>query len=139
MRFLCAALLLPALLFAASAARAHAFIDHGRPVGGRTLGQPATTISLWFTQELEPAFSTVSIIDQGGQRVDSGDAQVDARDQTLLHASLKPLPPGTYKVIWRVVSVDTHTTEGAFTFPVAGLPWPPTPAPPPRPPHPCPA
>src|SRR5260221_13365716 len=120
MRFLYAPLLLPALLFAASAARAHAFLDHASPAVGSTLRQPPTTISLRFTQELEPAFSTVSIIDQGGQRVDSGDAQVDARDQSLLHASLKPLPPGTYKVIWRVVSVDTHTTEGAFTFRVGG-------------------
>ena len=26
------------------------------------------------------------------------------------------LPPGTYKVIWRVLSVDTNRTEGDFTF-----------------------
>ena len=26
------------------------------------------------------------------------------------------LPPGTYKVIWRVLSVDTHRTQGDFTF-----------------------
>jgi methionine-rich copper-binding protein CopC len=120
MRFLYASLLLPALLFAAPAARAHAFLDHASPAVGSTVRQPPAAITLWFTQELEPAFSTVSIVDQGGQRVDGGDAQVDARDQTLLHASLKPLPPGTYKVMWRVVSVDTHTTEGTFTFRVGG-------------------
>jgi methionine-rich copper-binding protein CopC len=33
-----------------------------------------------------------------------------------MHVSLKPLRPGTYKVSWRVLSVDTHTTEGTFTF-----------------------
>jgi hypothetical protein len=27
-----------------------------------------------------------------------------------------PLTPGTYRVSWRVVSVDTHPTEGNFTF-----------------------
>jgi copper resistance protein C len=120
MRFLYAPLLLPALLLAAPAARAHAFLDHANPAVGSTLRQPPAVVSLWFTQELEPAFSTLSIVDQSGQRVDGGDAQVDARDQTLLHASLKLLPPGTYKVIWRVVSVDTHTTEGTFTFRVGG-------------------
>jgi methionine-rich copper-binding protein CopC len=26
------------------------------------------------------------------------------------------LAPGTYRVMWRVISVDTHQTEGAFTF-----------------------
>ena len=28
----------------------------------------------------------------------------------------KPLSPGTYKVIWRVLSVDTHRTQGNFSF-----------------------
>jgi len=120
MRFVYASLLLPALLFAAPAARSHAFLDHASPAVGSTVRQPPAAISIWFTQELEPAFSTIAITDQGGQRVDGGDAKVDARDQTLLRASLKPLPPGTYKVSWHVVSVDTHTTEGTFTFRVAG-------------------
>jgi methionine-rich copper-binding protein CopC len=34
----------------------------------------------------------------------------------VMRIGLKPLPPGTYKVHWRVLSVDTHTTEGAFSF-----------------------
>ena len=112
--------LLPVLLFAAPAARAHAFLDHASPAVGSTVRQAPAAISIWFTQELEPAFSTITITDEGGQRVNAGDATVDARDQTLLRASLKPLPPGTYKVAWHVVSVDTHTTEGTFTFRVAG-------------------
>jgi copper resistance protein C len=33
--------------------------------------------------------------------------------------SLRPLSPGSYKVVWRVLSVDTHTTEGSFSFSVA--------------------
>ncbi len=120
MRFLYASLLLPTRLLAAPAARSPAFLDHASPAVGSTVRQPPAAISLWFTQELEPAFSTITITDQGGQRVDGGDAKVDPRDQTLLRASLKPLPPGTYKVTWHVVSVDTHTTDGTFTFHVAG-------------------
>ena len=30
------------------------------------------------------------------------------------------LAPGSYKVHWHALSVDTHTTEGAFTFHVGG-------------------
>ncbi len=115
-RLLRLCLLLPALLVGAPAAWAHAFLDHANPAVGSTVRQPPGAISLWFTQELEPAFSTVSVVDQNGQRVDAGNAAVDSHDATLLRASLKPLPPGTYKVIWRVVSVDTHATEGSFTF-----------------------
>jgi methionine-rich copper-binding protein CopC len=35
-----------------------------------------------------------------------------------LTVKLKALPPGTYKVIWRVLSVDTHRTQGSFSFSV---------------------
>jgi methionine-rich copper-binding protein CopC len=31
---------------------------------------------------------------------------------------LKALRPGTYRVSWHAVSIDTHRTEGAFTFTV---------------------
>jgi methionine-rich copper-binding protein CopC len=31
---------------------------------------------------------------------------------------LKQLSAGTYRVRWHVLSVDTHTTEGSFTFQV---------------------
>ena len=34
----------------------------------------------------------------------------------VYNVSVKPLPPGTYRVHWKVLSVDTHTTEGNFTF-----------------------
>ncbi len=81
--------------------------------------RPAT-LRIWFTQELEPAFSTVTVTDASGARVDDGDVKVDAKDQTLMQVSLKKLPPGTYTVKWRVVSVDTHTTDGDFTFTVGG-------------------
>jgi methionine-rich copper-binding protein CopC len=47
------------------------------------------------------------------------DAAVDPENQALLRVSLSELRPGGYRVIWRVVSVDTHVTEGAFTFKVA--------------------
>ncbi len=97
-------------------AHAHAFLDHASPAVGGTVQRPPEKVNLWFTQRLEPAFSTIEIVDRSGHRVDGGDGTVDIGDATLLHVSLKPLPPGTYKVIWRVVSVDTHATSGDYTF-----------------------
>jgi hypothetical protein len=40
----------------------------------------------------------------------------------VLQVPLKPLGPGTYRVKWRVLSVDTHVTEGDFTFRVSKNP-----------------
>ena len=103
----------------AAAASAHAFLDHALPAVGSTSHGSPPELRLWFTQELEPAFSTVKVVDAGGKQVDKGDASVDAQDHKLLKVSLPPLAPGAYKVMWRVTSVDTHTTSGSFPIQIA--------------------
>ena len=95
---------------------AHAFLDHAAPPVGSTLGAPPADVRIWFTQELEPAFSGIEVTDAAGARVDDGAPRVDDRDHTLLIVGLKNLTPGEYKVHWHVISVDTHATEGNFTF-----------------------
>ena len=100
-------------------AHAHVFLDHAAPAVGSTVRAPPAQIKLWFTQALEPAFSTVRVVDRSNQRVDRGDARVDAADATVLQVSVPTLAPGRYRVVWRVLSVDTHVTEGDFTFDVA--------------------
>ena len=115
-----ALLLLPAALFAAAAgARAHAFLDRAEPRVGSTVRTAPTDVKLWFTERLEPAFSRVEVVNEAGQRVDRADGAVDPSNPALLRASLVPLSPGLYTVIWRVVSVDTHVTEGDFAFRLA--------------------
>ena len=104
---------------ACSTARAHAFLDHAAPAVGSTVRAPPSQVRLWFTQPLEPAFSTVRVVDRSNTRVDRGDARVDARDGTTLQVSVPALAPGRYRVVWRVLSVDTHVTEGDFSFDVA--------------------
>jgi len=104
---------------AASPAHAHAFLDHATPAVGSTVHGSPPRVELWFTQNLEPAFSTVRVFDVGNRRQDKGDAKVDPRNATLLQVSLPQLAPGRYRVKWRVLSVDTHVTEGDFTFVVA--------------------
>jgi len=107
------------LLMGAAGAGAHAFLDRADPRAGSTVKVAPAQVRIWFTESLEPAFSTVRVLDQAGRQVDKGDSQVDPTNLRLLRVSLPPLPPGTYKVIWRVLSVDSHVTEGDFTFRVA--------------------
>jgi methionine-rich copper-binding protein CopC len=102
-----------------SLAHAHAFLDHALPAVGSAVRASPVQVKLWFTQTLEPAFSTAQVFDRGGKRIDKADAQVDRADATLLSVSVPKLAPGTYRVKWRVLSVDTHVTEGDFTFDVA--------------------
>jgi methionine-rich copper-binding protein CopC len=100
------------------AAGAHAFLDHALPRVGSTIKASPPQLKIWFSQRLEPAFSRVQVFDSSGKRVDNGDSRVDSSDDTLLTASLPQLAPGTYRVAWRVLSVDTHVTEGDFSFDV---------------------
>lgn len=102
-------------LTAAQAAYAHAFLDHAEPRVGSTVPSAPKEVVLSFTQNLEPAFSSVEVSDANGARVDQGKARISA---STMRVSLKSLPPGTYRVRWQVLSVDTHTTEGNFSFQV---------------------
>ena len=112
-------LALAVLLWGAAGAGAHAFLDRADPRVGSTVRTPPIQVRLWFTESLEPAFSSVQVVNEAGQRVDKGDSQVDPSNLALLRISLASLPPGTYNVIWRVLSVDSHVTQGDFTFRVA--------------------
>src|SRR6201996_9323188 len=94
-------------------AEAHAFLDHAEPRVGSTVPTAPREVVLFYTQNLEPAFSSVEVSDANGARVDQGKPRISA---STMRVGVKPLPPGTYRVRWQVLSVDTHTTEGNFTF-----------------------
>ena len=94
-------------------AEAHAFLDHAVPRVGSTVPTAPRQVSLSFTQNLEPAFSSVEVSDAKGARVDLGKPSISA---SVMRIGLKQLSPGTYRVRWHVLSVDTHTTEGSFIF-----------------------
>lgn len=95
---------------------AHAFLDHSDPAVGSTVPASPSVMHLWFTQELEPAFSWVTVSDKSGASVNDGPATIDPNNKSEFDVKLKQLAPGTYTVKWHALSVDTHTTEGDFTF-----------------------
>ncbi|MGH8094790.1 MAG: copper resistance CopC family protein [Chthoniobacterales bacterium] len=95
---------------------AHAFLQQAAPAVGSTLPASPNEVKIWFTEQIEPAFSKIQVLSASGQEVDKRDVHVDRSNPALLEVSLPPLRTGTYKVVWRVVSVDTHVTEGSFNF-----------------------
>ena len=101
------------LLLATSEASAHALLDHAEPRVGNTVATAPREGTLWFTQKLEPAFSSITVTNSAGQRVDAGKTRVSGNQMSV---SLRSGGAGTYRVNWRVLSVDTHRTDGSFTF-----------------------
>ena len=118
MRLLLRAIALLSALALPEGALAHAFLDRAVPaVGSKVHGRPAK-MRLRFSQPLEPAFSTIRVVDAGGHQVDRKDKQLDPADASVLKVSLPRLAPGVYRVLWRVLSADTHVTEGDYSFEV---------------------
>jgi copper resistance protein C len=120
MRIIAAVFLLATVLSGPAAVRAHAFLDHSDPAVGSTVPTAPAELHIWFTQELEPAFSSVQVTDKSGAVVNDGPSAVDPNNKQEMDIKLKPLQAGTYTVKWHALSVDTHTTQGDFTFQVKG-------------------
>jgi copper resistance protein C len=94
----------------------HSGLQRTEPPVESTLRRPPSEVKLYFTEHLEPAYSTVRVKDGRGAQVDRQDAHVDPSNPLLMRVTLQPLEHGTYTVVWRVLSVDSHVTEGRFTF-----------------------
>lgn len=106
------------LALAPTLAQAHAELVRSTPARRAVLVRPPDRVQLWFSERLEPAFSRLSVWDAAGVQVDLADAQVGADDPKRLAVSLGPIGPGTYRVRFRVLSVDGHVVESEYPFTV---------------------
>ena len=104
-------------LVSSGAALAHAAFHHANPQAGSTVSESPHEVALTFTDTLGAAFSSADVTDSSGVRVDEGKSQANGN---MIRIGLKTLLPGSYRVHWRAVSVDTHRSEGSFTFSVRG-------------------
>ena len=109
-------ILLLILIAGAAWLEAHAFLKEAEPGVGSTIQTSPSEIRIRFTENIEPAVSSIQVFDASGKEVDKRDLHLDRSDHALLHVSLPRLGAGIYKVVWRVVSIDTHVTGGSFTF-----------------------
>jgi copper resistance protein C len=114
-----AALALGAWLVATGGAGAHGLLERAEPRPGSTVRASPAAVRVWFSERVEIAFSSVRVLDREGRPVDAGAATVDPVGPRVLRVALRPLAPGSYVVRWRVLSVDSHVTEGEFSFRVA--------------------
>ena len=112
--------ILAALLLAPSLACAHARLQNAVPPAGSTVRHAPEELILTYSEAIEPRFSQVDVNDATGTRMDHGTVHVDPHDSKHLLVPLKPLPPGRYTVVWHAVSVDTHKTQGSYSFTVSG-------------------
>jgi copper transport protein len=119
------------LLTTAPAAHAHARFVAGTPAAGATITQAPAEILLRFSERIETSFGGVQVFGPDGQRVPSGEPRITG---TEVRVAMEPVTaPGTYTVVFRIISGDSHPVESRLAFVFA------PPAPSPNPAEPSPA
>lgn len=138
------ALLLLGLALLVSLGSAHAYLESSDPEGGTTVETLPAEIVLTLSEPVELQFSTFNVWrledapvddrralieaagsllervlplrDDAAQRADTGVLN-DPGSSAVIRIGLKEgLEPGTYVVMWRVLSIDTHTGEDLTLF-----------------------
>lgn len=126
-------------LVAPRPAFAHATLIRSDPADGALLDSAPGQVQLWFSEEINPRFSMVRLLDATGQPLAIATGGAPAAERTSLRLAPPDLAPGAYIALWKVLSeVDGHWSQGVVIFGVGaemnldvgsgaateGLPWP---------------
>ena len=126
----CAATLLAALAMPANAS-AHAELDSVSPADKSTVQGSPTEIVMTFTQNLDPAKSSIRVVDPGGKVVVQGGTVAAGSPRKMTLAVDPALQPGAYTIRWTSFSSeDQEQARGTTSFTVTAAPTPsPSPSP----------
>ena len=106
------------LAVAAPQASAHAALLRTTPGDAEILQTAPTEVTLTFGETVGIGLGQLRVLSAKGARVDAG-APTQSSGGTVVHVPVRgDLADGTYVVVWRVVSADSHPVSGAFTFSV---------------------
>ncbi len=97
---------------------AHATLDDAVPAKNAELAAAPKAVTLRFNENLEPAFSSIKLVDAAGNAVLTKKATVEATDPRTLHMPVEALTPGRYTVEWVGVGHDGHRRTGSYRFTV---------------------
>lgn len=134
------------------AAAAHSSLKSSTPENGSTLAEAPSEVTLEMKEAVEVRFSIFKVYpletspelsrreltaaaealieevlelrDDDEARVDTGVVTEERTTPTITLSLREDLEPGSYLVMWRALSIDSHTTEGfiIFTFDPEQLP-----------------
>jgi methionine-rich copper-binding protein CopC len=100
-------------------ASAHAFLVRASPSVGSTVSPPPKMLVMTFTEGLEIPFCSVAVTDGMGMNDAAGKPRDVPGHPDQMQVPLNIQMPGKILVTWHAVSVDTHKTQGSFSFTVA--------------------
>jgi methionine-rich copper-binding protein CopC len=95
-------------------AQAHATYKSSNPADESTVSSAPSQITAEFTEPMSNG-SYMTVWDPCGEDSSSGSSQTGSS----MSVGNTSTAAGTYSVFWRAVSIDSHVTEGTFTFNVS--------------------
>jgi hypothetical protein len=96
---------------------AHAEYVSSTPAQNAILHQAPTTVSILFSEQVNPTGSTIQVFDVNGKQVTTTEAQVDRTNLKVVTVSMQANGSELYVVVWRTVSaVEGHHDSGSFRF-----------------------
>lgn len=103
------------LVSAQSAAYAHAALVRSEPSANARLATSPTRVRLLFSEEADPTLAQLSLVADDGS-VTRLAAAGDPHDVHAIVAPVASLAPGSYRLVWRIVSADGHPVDGSIIF-----------------------
>lgn len=95
---------------------AHAILVKSQPEADSTIAESPKQVDVWFNDKVGSEYKALAVINSAGARVDNKDIEQETFDPSHLYTTVTNLPPDTYTVRYRVVSLDTHIVTGKFKF-----------------------
>ncbi|MDR4516744.1 MAG: copper resistance protein CopC [Nitrosomonas sp.] len=103
-------------LMQANTVWAHASLVKSDPPRRASLSKSPAQIQLWFNEEIETAYASVAVLDSNGKTVSVDEPKAVEEDPKSVILAMPELEPGSYKVQFRVLSVDGHVVESDYSF-----------------------
>ena len=104
----------------ANPVEAHAGLKSSQPAASSVLEKSPKEIVLKFAEQVEISFGSIRLFDANSNLIvlpaPNYGFTNDVVDAKTVRVNVPDLEPGSYLVIWRVVSVDSHPVQGAFGF-----------------------
>ncbi len=105
------------LVGSVQSALAHAEYASSEPGEGATVASAPSNVTVTFTEDLDPASTTLKVTGPSGQDVTNGKTDVSTSATKVATVPITAGGDGTYTVNWHAVSDDDkHSSEGTFTF-----------------------
>jgi len=99
----------------------HAGIVKFEPGRRAVLRASPRHISVAFAETIEPAYSSLVLLDAKGKEPPHGKSHVEPNDPKRLLMSIEPLAPGAYTVRYKALSLDGHVVSGEYGFSVGPI------------------